>query len=437
MLSQVHDVIVVGGGAIGLAAAYEVAKAGKSTLVLEQSCLFNAAGSSNDLARMYRTMYTEPFMAELAFKSMKIWKELEMDSGTSLRTMSGLLNFGDPTMGADTPEGTLMGPIANLENMHMPFRKMTKQEMENEYPFKNLPEEWEGIFAPDNGVINVPLLLRTLARLAKDYGAHTQQYTEVKKLVPVKENDEDIWKIEARVNRDKAVSFRARKIIIATGAYTNHVVQPSFNFKLKLNIWEMVASYFTVNAGPNGTSFPSMWFQFANDKRGRSRLFYGFPTVEWGPPNVCRIAVDAATRQITDPDRRCGSIVNPEDIHDTQQFIEKHLVGVDYTTPAYTLSCLQTNTFDNMFVLDYIPEQYLQGGAKDSVAVFTAGWAMKFVPLIGRALKDMVLNGHSEYALEEFKIDRLDLKSKGKDGRSQAGIIDEVDGDFANPWEYL
>lgn len=90
-----------------------------------------------------------------------------------------------------------------------------------------------------------------------------------------------------------------------------------------------------------------------------------------------------------------------------------------------------------MFVLDYIPEQYLQGGARDSVAVFTAGWAMKFVPLIGRALKDMVLNGHSEYALDEFKIDRLDPKSNGKYGKPQAGIIDEVDADFANSWEHL
>lgn len=56
MPSHVYDAIVVGGGAIGLAAAYEVAKAGKSTLVLEQSCFLNASGSSNDLARMYRTM---------------------------------------------------------------------------------------------------------------------------------------------------------------------------------------------------------------------------------------------------------------------------------------------------------------------------------------------------------------------------------------------
>lgn len=81
-------------------------------------------------------------MAELAYKSMVIWKELERDCGTSLRTMSGLLNFGDPTMGEDTPEGshprfpymchetkytlgTLMDPIANLEDLNMPFRRST------------------------------------------------------------------------------------------------------------------------------------------------------------------------------------------------------------------------------------------------------------------------------------------------------------------------
>ena len=45
-------------------------------------------------------------MAELAYKSMSLWKELEMDSGTSLRVMSGLLNFGDTSMGEDTPEGS-------------------------------------------------------------------------------------------------------------------------------------------------------------------------------------------------------------------------------------------------------------------------------------------------------------------------------------------
>ena len=88
-----------------------------------------------------------------------------------------------------------------------------------------------------------------------------------------------------------------------------------------------------------------MWFQFAPDKNGRSQLFYGFPTVPWGPPNVTRIAVDAATRRIKDPSERLTNVVNPEDIRDTQDFIRQNVVGVDSTVPAFTLSCLQTNVF--------------------------------------------------------------------------------------------
>ena len=54
---KMYDVVVVGGGPVGWAAAYEIAKAGKSVIVLEQNNFFNQAGSSNDMARMYRTMY--------------------------------------------------------------------------------------------------------------------------------------------------------------------------------------------------------------------------------------------------------------------------------------------------------------------------------------------------------------------------------------------
>src|SRR4051812_33615201 len=63
-----------------------------------------------------------------------------------------------------------------------------------------------------------------------------------------------------------------------------------------------------------------------------------------------------------------------------------------------------------MFVLDFIPESYLQGGAAKSVIVFTAGWAMKFVPLLGRALMEMARDGSSDLALSQFSITRGDDK---------------------------
>lgn len=70
-----------------------------------------------------------------------------------------------------------------------------------------------------------------------------------------------------------------------------------------------------------------------------------------------------------------------------------------------------------MFVLDFLPEKYLQGGPEKSIAIFTAGWAMKFVPTLGKALSEMVLQDNSEFKKDEFSITRTN-----KDG---PGIIDE------------
>lgn len=221
---------------------------------------------------------------------------------------------------------------------------MTAQEIQDRWPFKNLPDEWEGLYAPDNGVINVPLLLRSLLRLAKDYGADAKQHAEVTSVAY--DNSSSSWRVDALHRDKKKASFHATKIILASGAYVNHVLQPSFGVHLDLDIWEMTASYFNTNAGPNGTIFPSMWFQFApDDERGRSRLFYGFPAVPWGPPNLVRIAVDAATRRIKDPRDRSSSEINARDIADTQAFVRDHVVGVDATAPVFNSTCLQTNVF--------------------------------------------------------------------------------------------
>lgn len=94
-----------------------------------------------------------------------------------------------------------------------------------------------------------------------------------------------------------------------------------------------------------------MWFQFGPSVNGRSQLFYGFPALLWGPPNVVRIAVDAATRTIDDPSQRQANVFDPRDIQDTQDFVRDHVVGVDATVPASTVSCLQTNVFGKIIAL--------------------------------------------------------------------------------------
>lgn len=390
------DVIVIGGGPIGLAAAYNCAKVGQRVLLLERFNFFNQSGSSNDLVRMFRTMYTQDFMADLAKDSIDVWKTLESDAAEQLILMSGLLNFGDPSYSSG-PEGNLLDPIKNLERLKMPYRVLNAAEIMREYPFKKLPSNFKGVYAPDNGCINVALVLRSLYRLALAYGATLISHAPVLELTV----SEDGVSVVADLGEPE--TFTARRCIIACGAYTNDVLV-STGVQIDLNIWEMVYGYYATDPGPQGTYFPSMWFQFLGSTGGdpaKSNLFYGFPSVPWGPPNVARIAVDNAVNIITNPKER-QIVPAANDLTITAAFVENHLIGVDQR-PNYCGTCLQTNVCDNMYVLDFLPPT-VKG--YQNVALFTAGWAFKLVPLVGLILSQMVLDGQTSYDISQFKITR-------------------------------
>jgi sarcosine oxidase/L-pipecolate oxidase len=392
------DIVVIGGGPVGLAAAYNAAKAGQSVHVLERFNLFNQSGSSNDLVRMYRTMYTENFMANLAFDSLKIWDDLEADAGLSLRWMTGLLNFGDPEYKSG-PEGNLLAPIKNLERLGLRYKQLTAKQIMETYPFRNLPSTFEGIFAYDDGCSNLPSLLRTLYRLAVGYGTVVTTHATVSG-IKVAENSVSV----AYTVDGVAKELTAQKCIIAAGAYSNDVVG-SVGLDLNLEIWEMVYDYYSTDPGPGGTIFPSMWFQFkgpTNDDPALSNLFYGFPTVPWGPPNLARIAVDNAVNVVRNPSERTIS-PSANDLTITAKFVADYCVGVD-DRPNYAGTCLQTNVPDNMYVLDFLPPSV--GAGHENVAIFTAGWGMKLVPLIGKILAELIVDGKTEYDISHFKITR-------------------------------
>ena len=61
-----YDAIVVGGGVMGCATAYHLAKRGRRVLLLEQFAIGHDRGSSHGHSRIFRLVYDSPDYVRLA-----------------------------------------------------------------------------------------------------------------------------------------------------------------------------------------------------------------------------------------------------------------------------------------------------------------------------------------------------------------------------------
>jgi sarcosine oxidase len=89
------DVVVLGLGGMGSAAAAHLARRGVRVLGLEQFGPAHALGSSHGETRIVRQAYFEhPDYVPLLLESYKLWAELEQRAGQKLLIDTGLVEIG-------------------------------------------------------------------------------------------------------------------------------------------------------------------------------------------------------------------------------------------------------------------------------------------------------------------------------------------------------
>ncbi|MCC5905986.1 MAG: FAD-dependent oxidoreductase [Balneolaceae bacterium] len=379
------DVIVIGGGPMGLAASAELAKSGKSTLLLEQYQFLNQKGSSAGLSRQFRLQYAQKYMAQLALDAIPYWDELQENTSKLLIDNVGSLWFGDPEISSQ--EGGVQAAMKVMNELEIPYSKLTAGQIEEQFPFKNIPENYIGFFQKDGGIINLKATQEALFNICRNASnvdlCDRTAVTNIESL----ETGEIIVSTAGE-------TYVSQKLVITPGAFINDILR-FFGLSVNIDIWEMSSAYYRKT---KEVKLPT-WFVF--QKPQNTSLFYGFPEEDWAHPGYIRVAPDIPDRIIQDPFQRTN-IPSTKSLGYNEEWVKNHMEGLNPQS-EFTSTCLITLSNNNKeLLLDTLPDTIPNNR---NIIIYSAGWAAKFIPLIGKIMAELAITGQTSYDISQFKID--------------------------------
>ncbi|HEX4832456.1 MAG TPA: FAD-dependent oxidoreductase, partial [Trebonia sp.] len=83
------DLIIVGAGLTGAAAAWAASARGLGVIIVDALAPGHRSGSSHGSARIFRRAYPDPLYVRLAGLAGQRWRQLEAEAGQPLLTLSG------------------------------------------------------------------------------------------------------------------------------------------------------------------------------------------------------------------------------------------------------------------------------------------------------------------------------------------------------------
>ncbi|MEM9873594.1 MAG: FAD-dependent oxidoreductase [Myxococcota bacterium] len=393
---DVYDVVIVGAGMAGLACAYALRHSGARVALLERARVGHDGASSGGRSRMYREMYSDPFLCRMAQRANVLWSELERAAGRPLRDPHGLLFYGE-SWDEETIEGSIPGARRVMDAQGIPYEALTADDIAARWPMH--PRGGDvGLFEPSAGSIRADEVLAFLARSARRAGFDLREGVAVERLEPGTGGC-DVVTAGGDV-------LRGRRVVVCAGPWTNTLLEP-IGCGLDLELWSMMWGHYAVDPALAATM--PQWFCFRQpgpdpDDGG---LYYGFPVVDDDGPARIKVGIDWCP-----PSMRVRSMVDfawqPHaplpDLLD--RFLREQLDGVgeclDLQCSPYTMSP------DVNFVLDEVT---------DDVVVFTggSGQAFKFAPLIGELLATLA-RGDEPIGIDPWRATRPAMTARAELG---------------------
>jgi monomeric sarcosine oxidase len=354
------EVIVLGGGTMGTAAAWALGKRGVRTLVLEQFAHVHTMGAHSGKTRIIRHAYAEgPEYVPLVQRADELWLELESATGRKILHRTGGVEMSVPG------NRQARDARASAEHWNLPFEWLTGAEVRARWPQFRVPDEWEACYSPQSGLLRVEPALHGLGDAARALGVTIRDRT------PVTGWSEDGDGIRVEMAGD---TYRADRLIVTAGAWSDRMLA---DLGLPLSVLRKTLFWFAVDDPARFA--PDRFPIFIADSVETG--IYGFPIVDGSGLKVA----NHRGGQSVDPDT-VDRTVYPGEEADVAAFVTSMLRGVTPQVVEHA-ACLYTMTPDEDFILDHHP-------AMPSV-VFGAGFSghgFKFATAIGEHLANLALD---------------------------------------------
>lgn len=358
------DVVVIGGGVMGTATAWQLARRGTDVVLVERFAMGHANGASHGTSRNFAVGYDDPVLLAWLREAAGAWRDLEHDAGVEVLTRTGIVNHG--------PGRDLERAAAAIVAGGFAVEIIDAVAASARWP--GLRFAGPVLFTPEAGRLHADRAVAGFAASAVAHGARVLAETAVVRGAV----DDDGVRVVVRDAAGAQSEIVARRAVVTAGAWTTEVLA-ALGAAVRLPplrvTQEQPATFAALTA-------PDDWPGFTHAPAPDD------PSTAWFPSGVYGMGVPGEGVKAgwhgvgpeVHPDRRS---FRPEPALAAQlrRYAREWLPGVD-ADRAVDISCTYTSTPDSAFVLRRVGPVAIGAGF--------SGHGFKFAPVIGRVLADHV-----------------------------------------------
>jgi sarcosine oxidase len=378
-----YDAIVVGLGAMGSAALYQLSRRGKRVLGLEAFAPGHQLGSWHGESRVIRMAYYEhPDYVPLLRRAYELWSELERDSGEDLLTLTGGLMIG-----ASDSE-LVSGSLTSARRHGLEHQVLSAAEVRRRYPALHPRPGEVAVWEPRAGFLRPERCVATFVRQARAAGAEARHGEPVR-----------AWRAAGSGVEVRTASGRyvADQVVFACGARMSRVLGDA----IPPITAERIPLFWMQPVRPD--LFSPRTLPIYLWEIGAGEHVYGFPHIEWAGVKVAR----HHSGEMCDPDT-VERAVSAEDERKLRSAIAERIPALDGPVVS-SLVCLYENSPDGHFLIDRLaacPRVMYAGGF--------SGHGFKFASVVGEILADLVTQGRATPDAEFLRAGRLGTRPSAR-----------------------